>query len=141
MSSHFRHLVRRGIGGIKPGWSRISLPWYASEADLDFILAAAEFIATHGKGFRPALSILLVIRSLAPCRLAGRRDRSATAQCRGPHQRPGSLDAGPAISERRLEEERRGYLAAQCDSPKLTRATMLSGRFAGCPIQPRAVAR
>jgi len=52
-SAHFRALVRRGIAGIKPGWARLSLPWYASEADLDFMLSAVEFVADHGLAFVP----------------------------------------------------------------------------------------
>ena len=43
-SGRFRALVRRGILGIKPGWVRISLPWYASEGDLEFVLSAVEFV-------------------------------------------------------------------------------------------------
>ena len=45
---------RRGILGIKPGWVRLSLPWYASEGDLEFVLSAVEFVATHGVDFAPA---------------------------------------------------------------------------------------
>jgi hypothetical protein len=53
-SARFRDLVRRGILGIKPGWVRISLPWYASGRDLEFVLSAVEFVATHGMDFAPA---------------------------------------------------------------------------------------
>jgi selenocysteine lyase/cysteine desulfurase len=53
-SARFRALVRRGLLGIKPGWVRLSLPWYASEGDLEFILSAVEFVATHGVDFAPA---------------------------------------------------------------------------------------
>ncbi|MCA9519061.1 MAG: aminotransferase class V-fold PLP-dependent enzyme, partial [Myxococcales bacterium] len=44
----------RGVNGIKPGWVRLSLPWYASAADVDFILDAALFVADHGDAFVPA---------------------------------------------------------------------------------------
>ena len=52
-SAIFRALVQQGINGIKPGWARISLPWYASEEDLEFILSAVEFVASHGMEFIP----------------------------------------------------------------------------------------
>jgi len=52
-SQRFRTLVRRGINGIKPGWARLSLPYYASAEDLDFVLSAVEFVADHGIDFVP----------------------------------------------------------------------------------------
>ena len=52
-SSRFRRLVQQGIAGIKPGWVRVSLPWYASDDDLDFILSAVEFVTDHGMEFVP----------------------------------------------------------------------------------------
>jgi selenocysteine lyase/cysteine desulfurase len=52
-SSRFRELVQRGIHGIKPGWVRLSLPYYASENDIEFILSAVEFVAEHGMHFVP----------------------------------------------------------------------------------------
>ena len=53
-SEAFRAQVNRGVIGIKPGWVRLSLPYYASEEDVDFILRAVEFVATHGDAFVPA---------------------------------------------------------------------------------------
>jgi len=52
-SQRFRRLVQRGLNGMKPGWIRISLPYYASDEDLDFILSAVEFVAEHGLDFLP----------------------------------------------------------------------------------------
>jgi hypothetical protein len=52
-SGRIRRLVRRGIQGVKPGWARVSLPFYASEEDLDFVLSAIEFVASHGLDFLP----------------------------------------------------------------------------------------
>jgi len=54
LSERFRSQILRGVGGIKPGWVRVSLPWYSSEADLDFMLSAIEFVAEHGRDFVPA---------------------------------------------------------------------------------------
>jgi len=52
-STRFRALVQRGVNGMKPGWVRLSLPYYASEDDIDFILSAVEFVADHGLDFLP----------------------------------------------------------------------------------------
>src|SRR5262249_50903450 len=48
-----REWVLRGVLGIKPGWSRITLPPYAAPADVEFILSAVEFVADHGEAFLP----------------------------------------------------------------------------------------
>ncbi len=53
-SEAYRRVVGRGLTGMKPGWVRLSLPYYASEEDLEFVLSAVEFVATHGKEFVPA---------------------------------------------------------------------------------------
>jgi hypothetical protein len=45
--------VRRGIRGAKPGWVRVTVPFYADENDLEFLLAAIEFVAEHGRQFAP----------------------------------------------------------------------------------------
>ncbi len=52
-SERYRALIRRGVGGVKPGWVRLTLPFYASEADVDYILRAVEFVADHGRDFVP----------------------------------------------------------------------------------------
>lgn len=56
-SERYRHLIQRGVNGIKPGWVRLSLPWYANEADIDFILDATLFVADHGDAFVPAYQL------------------------------------------------------------------------------------
>lgn len=53
MSERFRRLIRRGIGGIKPGWVRMTIPFYANEEDLEFLLSAVELVADHGRMFAP----------------------------------------------------------------------------------------
>jgi hypothetical protein len=53
-SEKYRSLVARGNLGIKPGWVRISIPYYASDEDVEFILSAVEFVADHGRDFVPA---------------------------------------------------------------------------------------
>lgn len=52
-SELYRKQIARGIIGVKPGWVRVSFPYYASEADIEFILKAIEFVASHGKEFLP----------------------------------------------------------------------------------------
>ncbi|KAH6771325.1 hypothetical protein C2S52_016128 [Perilla frutescens var. hirtella] len=46
-----RSLIQKGYVGVKPGWTRVSFPYYMSEEEFDFILAAIEFIAKYGQRF------------------------------------------------------------------------------------------
>ena len=52
-SEKYRSMIAQGFLGVKPGWVRISLPYYASEEDLNFILSAVEFVADYGLDFAP----------------------------------------------------------------------------------------
>jgi selenocysteine lyase/cysteine desulfurase len=52
-SQAYRRFILQGILGIKPGWTRLTLPAYASERDVDFLLSAVEFVADHGAAFLP----------------------------------------------------------------------------------------
>lgn len=52
-SERFRGLIRRGIGGVKPGWVRVTIPFYANEHDVEFLLSAIELVADHGRAFVP----------------------------------------------------------------------------------------
>jgi selenocysteine lyase/cysteine desulfurase len=56
-SDRYRKEIARGNLGVKPGWVRLTLPFYASAEDVDFILSAVEFIADHGETFVPAYSL------------------------------------------------------------------------------------
>ncbi|KAL9265398.1 putative cysteine desulfurase [Drosera capensis] len=47
----FRSSVQKGYVGVKPGWTRISFPYYMSNEEVEFILAAVEFIAKYGERF------------------------------------------------------------------------------------------
>lgn len=53
-SEQFRAQINRGVLGVKPGWVRLSLPYYASEEDIEFILSAVELVAEQGEDFVPA---------------------------------------------------------------------------------------
>jgi selenocysteine lyase/cysteine desulfurase len=52
-SERYRVHIAAGFLGIKPGWVRLSLPYYASQEDLEFMLSAVEFVADHGIDFVP----------------------------------------------------------------------------------------
>lgn len=52
-SERFRAQIQRGLNGIKPGWVRLTIPFYATEDDLEFLLRAIEFVADHGEMFVP----------------------------------------------------------------------------------------
>jgi hypothetical protein len=50
-SELYRRQIARGVRGVKPGWVRLSLPYYASDEDIEFLLSAVEFVADHGHTF------------------------------------------------------------------------------------------
>ncbi|MFW5920851.1 MAG: aminotransferase class V-fold PLP-dependent enzyme, partial [Polyangiales bacterium] len=52
-SERYRELTHRGISGLKPGWVRLTIPYYASDEDVEFLLSAVEFVADHGEDFLP----------------------------------------------------------------------------------------
>jgi selenocysteine lyase/cysteine desulfurase len=52
-SERYREMIKRGINAVKPGWVRITLPYYACEEDVDYVLSAIEFVADHGLQFVP----------------------------------------------------------------------------------------
>ncbi|MGE0322033.1 MAG: aminotransferase class V-fold PLP-dependent enzyme [Polyangiaceae bacterium] len=52
-SERFRTLIKKQVIGIKPGWVRVTLPFYANAPDLEFLLSAIEFVADHGETFVP----------------------------------------------------------------------------------------
>jgi selenocysteine lyase/cysteine desulfurase len=52
-SELYRTQIARGLLGIKPGWVRVSLPYYGSDREIDFVLSAIELVADHGDAFLP----------------------------------------------------------------------------------------
>ncbi|KAI3846017.1 hypothetical protein MKW92_005448 [Papaver armeniacum] len=56
LSLSFRATIQKGYHGIKPGWTRISFPYYMSSEEFDFILSALEFISVYGNRFLPLYS-------------------------------------------------------------------------------------
>ncbi|EEF45149.1 cysteine desulfurylase, putative [Ricinus communis] len=48
-----RSAIHQGYMGAKPGWTRISFPYYMSNQEFEFIMAAVEFVAIYGQRFLP----------------------------------------------------------------------------------------
>ncbi|CAL2257362.1 unnamed protein product [Prunus armeniaca] len=53
LSHYYRSAILKGYLGVKPGWTRISFPYYISNDEFEFILTALEFIAIYGQRFLP----------------------------------------------------------------------------------------
>jgi len=53
VSARYRAQIAAGHLGIKPGWVRVSLPFYASDDEIEFVLRAIEFVADRGDTFLP----------------------------------------------------------------------------------------
>ncbi len=120
-SERFRALIARGVIGMKPGWVRLSLPYYGAPEDIAFILDAVLFVADHGDAFLPAYCLSWqdgVWRHLAhpaetppPIVLDA---ASLLAEARA-MTLPRTDQAGEATDPRtsaELAAERQGYLAA-----------------------------
>ncbi|KAK7318450.1 hypothetical protein RJT34_03152 [Clitoria ternatea] len=58
-SLSIRSAVQKGYIGVKPGWTRVSFPYYMSEEDFEYILKAIEFLAVYGQRFFPLYSFNL----------------------------------------------------------------------------------
>ena len=52
-SALHRKAIAAGTLALKPGWVRLSLPWYATPDEVEFLLSAVEFLADHGEAFVP----------------------------------------------------------------------------------------
>ncbi|KAJ3703941.1 hypothetical protein LUZ61_007646 [Rhynchospora tenuis] len=51
LSLCIRSAIMQGYNGIKPGWTRISFPYYMPREEYNFILSSIKFIATYGHRF------------------------------------------------------------------------------------------
>ncbi|KAM1201005.1 hypothetical protein FF1_017335 [Malus domestica] len=60
VSHAYRSSIQKDYLGVKPGWTRISFPYYMSNDELEFILAALEFLATYGQRFLPLYNFSLI---------------------------------------------------------------------------------
>ncbi len=52
-SERYRKLIKQGVGGIKPGWVRVTIPFYATAEDVEFLIRGIEFVADHGRTLIP----------------------------------------------------------------------------------------
>ena len=113
-SETIRQQIHRGVLGIKPGWVRLSLPYYATDEDLDFLLTAVEFVADHGEAFIPAYCldwsdgvwhhIDHPVADVPPIELTVEAlEEAAQSFAAGDHEAP--------MSEAQLRRERAAYLA------------------------------
>lgn len=113
-SLRYRALTKRGVDGVKPGWVRVSLPYYASREDLEMILSAIEFVADHGLDFVPLYRmswrdgvwrhIDRPVPDVPPIELTVEAlEEAAQSFAAGDHEAP--------VSERQLRAEREQYFA------------------------------
>ncbi|XP_020215701.1 uncharacterized protein LOC109799537 [Cajanus cajan] len=54
-----RSTIQEGYVGVKPGWTRVSFPYYMDCEEFEFILTAIEFVAIYGQRFLPLYSFNL----------------------------------------------------------------------------------
>ena len=52
-SDRYRQWVKKGYGGIKPGWCRIGFHYSMDDAEANYIIDAIEFVGEHGHRFIP----------------------------------------------------------------------------------------
>jgi selenocysteine lyase/cysteine desulfurase len=52
-SDRYRQWVKKGYGGIKPGWCRIGFHYSMDDAEANYIIDAIDFIGEHGHRFVP----------------------------------------------------------------------------------------
>ena len=52
-SDRYRQWVKKGFGGIKPGWCRVGFHYAMDDAEADYLIDAVEFVAEHGHRFIP----------------------------------------------------------------------------------------
>jgi selenocysteine lyase/cysteine desulfurase len=112
-SELYRTQIARGLLGIKPGWVRVTLPYYGSDAEIDFVLSAIEFIADHGDAFLPLYRLGfrdgIWTHIDNPMRDAPPIELTATALGEAASRYATSAPQ-PPVSAPDLDEERTGYL-------------------------------
>ncbi len=52
-SEQYRRLILQGKCGMKPGWTRVSLHFLMTDAEIDFLCDALIFVAREGRNFLP----------------------------------------------------------------------------------------
>ena len=122
-SRDYDRQIARGVEALRPGWTRVSLSYFMSEAVLAYLLDAVDFVADEGERFLPAYDLDV-----------------ASGQWRHHRSRPGAprslRDIGYAGGAARVPWQRRtepedvlpGYLA---------RAHALAGALEHPSVTPR----
>jgi hypothetical protein len=136
-SAALRAQAARGYQGIKPGWARLTFPYFMSEAIVDYVVEAVELVAGYGhrllgdyafdprsgrwrhraapSGIEPALSDLLSGSVPAPARLGedalpGQLERAWSLLAAGPD----ALADRPSGLPPELEALREFHLPPAC---------------------------
>ncbi|HLU82068.1 MAG TPA: hypothetical protein VKZ43_01590, partial [Trueperaceae bacterium] len=47
------HAIDAGYEGVKPGWARLSFHYLIDDDEMEFLIDAVAFVATHGVSFLP----------------------------------------------------------------------------------------
>jgi selenocysteine lyase/cysteine desulfurase len=110
-SERYRRLIHAGLLAVKPGWVRVSIPYYASDGDVEYLLSAIEAVAEHGESFVPSYRLSwrdggwTPLRGAPPARPVPRIDAAAPSlsASRGPAPEP-------PLEEAVLESERARFL-------------------------------
>ncbi|MCG8429307.1 MAG: aminotransferase class V-fold PLP-dependent enzyme [Chromatiales bacterium] len=50
-ADQYREWIHKGFNGIKPGWCRLGFHYVFDDAEVEFIIRAVEFVASHGHLF------------------------------------------------------------------------------------------
>ncbi|HMI88497.1 MAG TPA: aminotransferase class V-fold PLP-dependent enzyme, partial [Polyangiaceae bacterium] len=112
-SSSYRAQIARGVVGIKPGWVRVSLPYYGSDAEIEFVVRAIEFVAERGDLFLPLYRLCwregLWQHTERPMRDAEPIELTAEALCQAAERFKGAPQSW-ALPDVDLDRERARYL-------------------------------
>jgi selenocysteine lyase/cysteine desulfurase len=111
-SGHYRGAILCGRQGLKPGWVRINLHYIFTRRDIDFLLAAVDFVARRGPEFlrRYAFDI-----KTGEWNFLGYEDET-------PSWPPGAAAEGRRVNLAEIESERARYLRrAEAEAGRLAR--------------------
>jgi len=114
-SADLRRAISLGVLALKPGWVRLSLPYFSTAEEVEFLLAAVEFVADHGEVFLPLYSLGWsdgVWRHVAgtPPDPAPVRVTLDAVRAAAEREGPASFPAEEPIGESDAAALRRGYL-------------------------------
>ncbi|GMA15666.1 aminotransferase class V-fold PLP-dependent enzyme [Deinococcus metallilatus] len=56
-SVRYEQCILGNLNGLKPGWTRLNLAPWATDEEVEFLLAATEFIAAYGERFLPLYTL------------------------------------------------------------------------------------